>query len=49
MVKALVLYHSQEFGNTAAMAEAVAEGIQLGLRNIRCYPNGWDYTGSERS
>ena len=28
MVKALVLYHSQEFGNTAAMAEAVAEGLQ---------------------
>jgi len=28
MAKALVLYHSQEFGNTAAMAEAVAEGIQ---------------------
>ncbi len=28
MVKALVLYHSQEFGNTGAMAEAVAEGLQ---------------------
>jgi len=28
MVKALVLYHSQEFGNTAAMAEAVAEGLR---------------------
>ena len=28
MIKALVLYHSQEFGNTAAMAEAVAEGLQ---------------------
>ncbi len=28
MVKALALYHSQEFGNTAAMAEAVAEGLQ---------------------
>jgi len=28
MAKALVLYHSQEFGNTAAMAEAVAEGLQ---------------------
>ncbi len=27
MVKALVLYHSQEFGNTAAMAESVAEGL----------------------
>ena len=32
MVRALVLYHSQEFGNTAAMAEAVAEG----LRNAGC-------------
>jgi len=28
MVRALVLYHSQEFGNTAAMAEAVAEGLR---------------------
>ena len=28
MVKALVLFHSQEFGNTAAMAEAVAEGLR---------------------
>jgi flavorubredoxin len=28
MVKALVLYHSQEFGNTIAMAEAVAEGLR---------------------
>ena len=28
MAKALVLYHSQEFGNTAAMAQAVAEGLQ---------------------
>lgn len=28
MPKALVLYHSQEFGNTAAMAEAVAEGLR---------------------
>jgi len=28
MAKALVLYHSQEFGNTAAMAEAVAEGLR---------------------
>lgn len=26
--RALVLYHSQEFGNTAAMAEAVAEGLR---------------------
>ena len=32
MARALVLYHSQEFGNTAAMAEAVAEG----LRNAGC-------------
>lgn len=29
MAKALVLYHSQEFGNTAAMAEAVAEGLRV--------------------
>jgi flavorubredoxin len=28
MAKALVLYHSQEFGNTAAMAEAVAQGLR---------------------
>ena len=28
MTKALVLYHSQERGNTAAMAEAVAEGLR---------------------
>lgn len=28
MVKALVLYHSQEFGNTGKMAEAVAEGLR---------------------
>ncbi|MDD4875891.1 MAG: flavodoxin domain-containing protein [Dehalococcoidales bacterium] len=28
MAKALVLYHSQEFGNTAIMAEAVAEGLR---------------------
>jgi len=28
MTKALVLYHSQEFGNTAAMAEAVADGLR---------------------
>ena len=30
MTKALVLYHSQEFGNTAAMAQAVAEGLREG-------------------
>ncbi len=28
MIKALVLYHSQEFGNTAEMAEAVADGLR---------------------
>ena len=27
MARALVIYHSQEFGNTAVMAEAVAEGL----------------------
>ena len=30
MTKALVLYHSQEYGNTHAMAEAVAEGLRAG-------------------
>jgi len=28
MVKTLVLYHSQEYGNTGRMAEAVAEGLK---------------------
>ena len=28
MAKALVLYHSQEFGNTAEMAKAVADGVK---------------------
>ena len=28
MVKALVLFHSQEFGNTSLMADAVAEGLR---------------------
>lgn len=28
MVKALILFHSQEFMNTAAMAEAVADGLR---------------------
>ena len=28
MVSLIVLYHSQEYGNTKAMAEAVAEGAQ---------------------
>ena len=32
MTKALVLYHSQEHGNTAAMAEAIVDG----LREARC-------------
>ena len=32
MVKVLILFHSQEFGNTVAMAEAVAEG----LREVGC-------------
>jgi len=32
MVKALVLFHSQQYGNTAKMAEAIAEG----LRNEGC-------------
>jgi flavorubredoxin len=29
-MKALVLYHSEEFGNTAKMAEAIAEGLREG-------------------
>ena len=29
-MKALVLFHSQEYGNTAAMAETVAEGLRSG-------------------
>jgi len=28
LAKALVLYHSQEYGNTGKMAEAVAEGLR---------------------
>lgn len=28
MIRALVLYHSQEYGNTAAMAEGVVEGLR---------------------
>ena len=28
MAKALVLYHSQEYGNTAEMAKAVAGGLE---------------------
>jgi len=32
MVKALVLYHSQQYGNTKKMAEAVADG----LRSANC-------------
>ena len=32
MAKALVLYHSQDFGNTGKMAQAVADG----LRNSGC-------------
>jgi len=32
MVKAVMLYHSQEFGNAQAMAEAVAEGLLARVR-----------------
>ena len=30
MAKALVLYHSQEYGNTGKMAKAVADGLKAG-------------------
>ena len=30
MTKALVLYHSQEFGNTVEMAQAIADGLREG-------------------
>ena len=30
MPKVMVLFHSQEFGNTAAMAEAIAAGVREG-------------------
>ncbi len=34
-MKALVLYHSQQYGNTARMAEAVAEGLmEAGLQVV---------------
>lgn len=38
MAKALVLYHSQEHGNTALMAQAVAEG----LREAGCEVTMWN-------
>ncbi len=38
MVKALVLYHSQEYGNTKLMAEVVAEG----LRSAGCDVDMWN-------
>jgi flavorubredoxin len=38
MVKALVLYHSQEYGNTRLMAEAVAEGLRL----VGCDVDMWN-------
>jgi len=28
MVKALILFHSQDYGNTGMMADAVAEGLR---------------------
>ena len=43
MVKALVLYHSQQYGNTEKMAKAVAEGLEgcevsLHNTNVQRYP-----------
>lgn len=37
MAKALVLYHSQEYGNTKVMAEAVAEGLRDGGCEVEMY------------
>lgn len=34
MASILVLYHSQEYGNTAAMAEAVADGARAAGANV---------------
>ena len=48
MVKALVLYHSQEFGNTKAMAEAVAEGLRTSGCDITLFNTNegrFDITG----
>jgi len=48
VVKALVLYHSQEFGNTKAMAEAVAEGLRTSECDITLFNTNegrFDITG----
>jgi flavorubredoxin len=48
VVKALVLYHSQEFGNTKAMAEAVAEGLRTSGCDITLFNTNegrFDITG----
>jgi flavorubredoxin len=36
-MKALVLYHSQEHGNTEAMAKAVAEGLKAGGADVTIF------------
>jgi multimeric flavodoxin WrbA len=37
MTKILVLYHSQQYGNTAAMARAVAEGARAAGAEVTLY------------
>ncbi len=37
MIHILVLYHSQQYGNTAAMAEAVAEGARSSGAEVTLY------------
>jgi NAD(P)H dehydrogenase (quinone) len=37
MVKALVLYHSQQYGNTGKMAEAIAEGLKGEKSEVTLY------------
>lgn len=37
MVNALVLYHSQQYGNTEKMADAVAHGLKDSGCNVTCH------------
>jgi flavorubredoxin len=48
VAKALVLYHSQEFGNTKVMAEAVAEGLRASWCDVTLFNTNegrFDVTG----